>query len=226
MASQTTSLPTPSALEQFLDSKPIIFQLLRFVAIGAINTTLDFVIFNALSKFLGIESGFQLGLLNIVGFIAAMTQSYFWNKYWAFGSSENSGVKVSPLHELLRLMLVGGLGAVGFGVVLLGAKFEMEAIFYLIALGLFLGLQLILWLMFGLKQQADDHATHFMAFAIVSIIGLLINISIVTLVSTYLTPGSLGSINVDLLKNIAKIMATIVSLMWNFIGYKLVVFKQ
>jgi len=225
-ADQAPSFPIHSSLENFLDRQPIILQLLRFIAIGAINTAIDFIIFNTLSKFLGIESGVPLGLVNIAGFIVAMVQSYFWNRYWAFGDSSNSAVRVSAVRELLRLMLVGGLGAAAFAIVLLGARFQMAAIFYLIVLALFLGVQLMLWLIFNLKQKADEHATHFMVFAIVSIIGLLINIGIVSLASYYLVGGKWGIENADLLKNVAKILATVVSLIWNFIGYKLLVFRR
>jgi putative flippase GtrA len=215
----------PSALERFLNRRPVILQLLRFVAIGAINTTLDFIIFNTVSKFLGIESGFQLGLINIVGFIAAMVQSYFWNRYWTFGNANAGGVSISPIKELLRLILVGGLGAAGFVVVLLGARYQVAAVFYLVVLAVFVGVQLMLWLIFNLKQKADDHAAHFMVFAIVSIIGLLINVGIVSLASHYLV-GTRWGVNADLLKNEAKILATVVSLIWNFIGYKLLVFRR
>ncbi len=227
-AKQSQAVPTSSqsGLEQFLASRPVVLQLLRFIAIGAINTTLDFIIFNAVSKFLGIQSGFQLGLINIVGFAAAMTQSYFWNKYWAFGAGKDGMPKLSAITEFLRLVLVGGLGGSAFVVVLMGARYEMDAMFYIVTLALFLGIELILWLMFGLKNQADEHSTHFLVFTIVSIIGLLINIGIVAIVSSYLVSGSWPGLNVDLLKNAAKILATIVSLIWNFIGYKLIVFRK
>jgi putative flippase GtrA len=225
MANQQPTFPAQSGLERLLDNRPIVLQLLRFVAIGAINTALDFIIFNILSKFFGVESGFSLGLLSIVGFTAAMIQSYFWNRYWAFGGSSNEVARVSPVTELLRLILVGGLGAAAFAIVLFGARFQVAAIFYLITLALFLGVQLMLWLIFNLKQKADDHAKHFMVFAIVSIIGLLINIGIISLVSSYLASTN-SPINVDLLKNIAKILATAVALIWNFIGYKMLVFRR
>lgn len=223
---QPSALPVQSALGQFLERRPIILQLLRFIAIGAINTTLDFIIFNMISKFLGIQFGYQLGLLTIFGFTAAMIQSYYWNRYWAFGDSSPAGAtRVSLVNELLRLMLVGGLGGVGFIIVLLGARSQVNANFFLVALAVFLGVQLMLWLIFNLKQKADEHATHFMVFAIVSIIGLLINIGIVSLASNYLVGGNSGP-GADLLKNEAKILATIVSLVWNFLGYKMLVFRR
>lgn len=196
-------------------------QILRFGAIGVINTALDFIIFNFISKAFHIQVGASLGLISILGFALAMVQSYFWNRYWAFSDTG----KISPMHELLRLMLVGGLGFVTLVVILAGAKFELSPLFYLITLALFLGLELILWLTFSLKQTADQHATHFLSFTIVSLVGLIINAAIVTLASKFLDSGQAGA-NADLLKNVAKIMATVISLVWNFIGYKIFVFKK
>lgn len=210
-------------IEQILERRPVVLQILRFIAIGALNTTLDFIIFNLLSKSLNIYAGRELGFLTIVGFTAAMVQSYFWNRYWTFGKAGD--MKMSPVTEFIRLMMVGGLGAVTFVAVLIGAKYEVYPSYYLITLAIFLGVEMMLWLLYELKKKADSHANHFMAFVIVSIIGLLINAAIVGLMSSYLS-GTRFGLNLDLLKNEAKIVATLASLIWNFVGYKLFVFRN
>ena len=46
-----------SKVEKLLAEKPIILQLLRFAAIGVINTALDFIILNVVTKSLCINSG-------------------------------------------------------------------------------------------------------------------------------------------------------------------------
>lgn len=61
-------------------------------------------------------------------------------------------------------------------------------------------------------------------FATVTIIGFLLNIGIASLIVFTLTPKQL--ISPARLANIAALSATIISLVWNFIGYKFIVFKK
>ncbi len=99
-----------------LNSKPIILQLLRFAAIGSLNTALDFVILNYITKSFNVTEGLQLGILNVVSFTAAIIQSYLWNRAWTFNSNT-----VSSLQNAIRLILVGGLGFASFVAVIIGA---------------------------------------------------------------------------------------------------------
>lgn len=62
----------------------------------------------------------------------------------------------------------------------------------------------------------------FFQFLFISIIGLLINDSIVYFLTTFIPPSGL---NLAIWANIAKISATLIQLIWNFLGYKLIVFK-
>ena len=55
-------------LTQLLANKPVILQILKFAAIGALNTALDFIILNYVTKAFGVESGLNLGLLNVISF--------------------------------------------------------------------------------------------------------------------------------------------------------------
>jgi putative flippase GtrA len=82
--------------------------------------------------------------------------------------------------------------------------------------------------LFGLTFSKESQAlgTEFAAFLAVSVVGLLINSGIVALASYYLAPSLSDTVNPDTIKNLAKAMATGVSLVWNFLGYKLLVFKR
>lgn len=210
-------------INTLLQKRPVILQLLRFVAIGSINTALDFIILNYITTHLGIQSGTSLGLLNAVGFIAAVVQSYFWNKAWAF--AESGGV--SFFQNAFRLVMVGGLGFLAFVAVLLGSGYGASSAFYLMVLAAFVISELILWVGFKLSFGVQSGAgSQFATFLIVSLVGLLINSLIIVLASNVISPYLESYINADVIKNVAKIIATGVSLVWNFIGYKLFVFKK
>lgn len=203
--------------------KPIILQLLRFAAIGALNTALDFIIFNYVTKSYNVTSGVMLGVLGVFGFIAAIVQSYAWNRAWAFHSNT-----VSSFQNAVRLFLVGGLGAAAFLAVVIGAANGALPLFYLLILAAFLISEAALWLLFGLSiSDEGPSVTHQLSlFILVSLIGLVINISIIAIASHLLAPSMGESVNEDTVKNISKAMATGVSLIWNFMGYKLLVFKR
>ncbi len=214
-----------SQLSQLLARRPVILQFLKFGTIGAINTALDFLILNYLTKTFGINIGLDLGLINIVGVAAATIQSYFWNRGWAFAITN-----VSPIKNFIRLFLVGGLGLGMFILVLLGSAYGFSANFYLVLLVLFLFIEIMLWYAFGLSFQNSNNEKNvgqqFIEFIIVSVIGVVINSIVVVIVANWLSNPLSNFINVDVVKNIAKFVAICVAMVWNFIGYKLFVFKK
>ncbi len=218
---------TPSwtqALERPLVQRPVILQLLRFVAIGVINTALDFLILNFLSKTLHINAGARLGTVNVIGFSAATVQSYLWNRYWAFSDERT----VNVMKNFWRLVVIGGIGFLTFVAVVVGAKLSEPPYFYLVLLGLFIAAEAGAWFGFGIgrNDQSTDHSQRFVLFLAVSIVGLIINSVLLSLASRPLTVLPLFQANPDLVKNAAKLIATVFSLVWNFIGYKLLVFKR
>jgi putative flippase GtrA len=73
-------------------------------------------------------------------------------------------------------------------------------------------------------KSGSDNGRKFSLFLLVSIVGAVINTSIVRLISTNIHP--LFNLSSHLWLNVAAICATGVSLIWNFIGYKLFVFKN
>ncbi len=215
-----------SKISKLLNEKPVIVQMLRFVAIGALNTALDFIILNFVTTTFNVTSGIELGILNIVSFSAAVVQSYLWNKAWTFAEARGGLIQMAS-----RLVLVGGLGGVAFITVLFGAKFSAVNIFFLMILAAFLIVELVFWKSFGLTIKGatsvgQDNTKQFVIFLIVSLIGLTINSVILVFAASFITPILSESQNAATIKNIAKILATLISLMWNFAGYKLLVFKR
>lgn len=76
-------------------------------------------------------------------------------------------------------------------------------------------------------KEADEPgeiAKEFSQFIMVTLIGLAINTSIVFGVTTFITP--FFGLSLELWANLAKAAATGFSLIWNFIGYKFIVFKK
>lgn len=133
-------------------------QFVRFLAVGVLNTAIDFAVLNLLSLATGITSGNGLIPLNMISFAVAVTNSYFLNRKWTF------------------------------------------------------------------KDESGPAAKKFTVFLIVSIIGAFINTGVVRLVSTNISP--MFGLSPQLWLNFAKAVATGVSLLWNFAGFKFIVFKR
>ena len=203
-----------------LKTSTTIVQFLRFASIGFLNTGLDFLILNAISKSLGITQGWALGAVDLVSFTAALVQSYLWNRTWTFAKKEDG---IGLLKNAIRLIEVGALGVAAIISVLIASKFSAPAYVYVILLAVYLLVESSLWRRYGFHMKAGQHEAHsFTVFLLVTLIGVLINVSLVSLVSVHLQLTS----TVDLNKNIAKVLATAISLFWNFIGYKIFVFKK
>lgn len=212
-------------LNEVLAKRPVILQLLRFTAIGAINTALDFIVLNFLIAQYHIAVGAGVGFVNIPGFTLAVIQSYVWNRYWAFGDSQES----SLWKKFLRLAIVAGVGVLAFFFVLLGAKSGATPLYFAMMFVVFAVVQVSLWMMFGFfKSQGLSAAPKsvvpysLIAFLLVSLIGLGIN----SVVLGLFTHTFMVVKNAQLNANIGKLAATVFSLVWNFIGYKIFVFKK
>ncbi len=64
----------------------------------------------------------------------------------------------------------------------------------------------------------------FLQFLLISVIGWGINTSIVVLGTTFMLP--LASLSAGAWINVVKLTATFISMVWNFLGYKFIVFKK
>lgn len=204
----------------FLKYKNLIYQLGRFGGIGLLNTAVDFSIFNILIASTGITEGFQLSLLKVVAFVVAVMHSFLWNKYWTFGSIDEKFLRF-----FVRLAAVGCLGALVVLADLYGSSQQFLMLYFaLVILGLFV-CEVVVWKIFNLKLQTSGKEEQQLGlFLTVSIIGAIINAAIVGLITHYIPPAF--GVNARLWANMANILAILIAMVWNFIGYKLFVFKK
>lgn len=137
---------------------PLVLQFAKFSAAGAFNSFLDWGVLNILIALTGVASGFGYAAFKGTSFVIANFSSYFWNKYWTFGS--------------------------------------------------------------GKKQ---DEGKEFGKFFTISVVGLLINIGLASLIVNGIHVRGMSP---ERWANIGALAATLISLLWNFVGYKLWVFKK
>lgn len=85
-----------------------LFQFAKFGAIGVANFAVDIGILNLLIFFSGTAVGIAYTVFKIISFIFAVTNSYIWNKYWAFhkGGTKEAG------KEFLGFMTISVIGLV------------------------------------------------------------------------------------------------------------------
>lgn len=74
------------------------------------------------------------------------------------------------------------------------------------------------WVFEGAKQG------NFFTFVAVTVIGLLINTTVVIVITTFIPP--MFNLSPTLWANVAKVFATGFSMVWNFSGYKIIVFRR
>ena len=69
-------------------------QIIKFVAVGLINTSVDFVVLNILIFLFGTGAhGEYFVLFKGISFVVAVTNSFVFNKYWVFEQRKSIGAK-------------------------------------------------------------------------------------------------------------------------------------
>jgi len=85
---------------------PVLYQFAKFGAVGVLNSFIDFGILNLLIFLFSIGSGLWFSIFKAISFLCATTNSYFWNKYWTFESSNKP--KVSEAAKFYTIAIIGG----------------------------------------------------------------------------------------------------------------------
>lgn len=67
---------------------PVIYQFAKFAAVGTLNSFIDLGVLNLQTFLSGIPAGeitnLTFGTFKTISFLAATTNSFFWNKLWTF----------------------------------------------------------------------------------------------------------------------------------------------
>lgn len=79
------------------------------------------------------------------------------------------------------------------------------------------------WNKLWVFERASKTEAHFFQFFIVSTLGFLINVGVASFVVNVIGPP--GGIAPSAWANVGAVLATLVALAWNFLGYKFIVFK-
>lgn len=147
----------------------VIYQVAKFVLVGALNTFVDWGVLNLLIFLTSIASGWPYSAFKGASFLVATVNSYFWNKFWTFKKLSPEGASASVESE---------------------------------------------------KVSGKE----FLRFFIVSCIGFALNVGVATLVVNVWGPH--WGLAEKVWANVGAFGGTLVGLVWNFLGYKLIVFKR
>lgn len=127
--------PQPGFIDRL---PPIVWQFGRFFALGFLNTAVDFILLNALSKLLAVEQGAGLAAINAISFSIAVIHSFVWNRMWVF--TEHDAAK-----RWKGMLVIGGLGVSSLLITLAGAAAEWQAGWYFLVFILLLAGEALFW---------------------------------------------------------------------------------
>lgn len=92
--------------------RPFFFQLSKFGLIGVANTVIDLGIYNLFIFMSDVSSGYLIAVFKSFSVLAAIVNSYVWNKFWSFDKKETGNVG-EEFAQFLLVSLVGLLLNVG-----------------------------------------------------------------------------------------------------------------
>ena len=105
-----------------------IYQMGKFVLVGALNTMVDLGVLNFLMWTFGIYTGIFYSVFKGLSFLLASTNSYLWNKHWTFEKREEAFVG-QEYFKFLIIVSIGFLINVGiatFVVNVIGSQFGIS----------------------------------------------------------------------------------------------------
>ncbi len=100
-------------------SKALLGQTARFVFVGAVNTGIDFLVFNLLAYYvIGLENGWAYFFCKSIAFLAAMVNSFFFNSRFTFkGNGQKDGVWWRfSLITITAFLISSGISTAAFNV--------------------------------------------------------------------------------------------------------------
>jgi putative flippase GtrA len=120
----------------------VVWQLAKFVVVGALNTFVDLGILNLLifvSK-IDTRAGILYGLFKFISFSCAATNSYFWNKSWTFEKgSQVKGKEFAGFYFVTGIGALINVGVAVFLVKVIGPQFDIAQNLWAGAVAPFIG---------------------------------------------------------------------------------------
>jgi len=108
--------------------RPFFFQLAKFGLIGVANTVVDLGIYNLFIYLSDVSSGYLIVVFKSFSVLAAIVNSYVWNKFWSFDKKETHNIG-EEFTQFLMVSLIGlllNVGITAFVVNLIGAPAGMD----------------------------------------------------------------------------------------------------
>jgi putative flippase GtrA len=103
--------------------RPFFFQLAKFGLIGVANTVVDLGIYNLFIYISDVSTGYLIVVFKSFSVLAAIINSYVWNKFWSFEKKETHNLG-EEFTQFLMVSLVGlllNVGITAFVVNIIGA---------------------------------------------------------------------------------------------------------
>lgn len=85
---------------------PVAYQFSKFLLVGGLNFLIDLGVLNLLIALTAITGGFYAVVFKALSFLAAVTSSFLWNKFWTFRSLSVEAVGL----QFVGFLTVAGLG--------------------------------------------------------------------------------------------------------------------
>lgn len=107
---------------------PVLFQLAKFVLVGALNTFVDLGILNLLMFIFAISTGWFYSMFKATSFICSVINSYFWNKFWTYEHKETrvGGKEFGKFFSVAGTGFLLNVGIASLVVNLIGPQFGIS----------------------------------------------------------------------------------------------------
>lgn len=133
--------------------RPFFFQLSKFGLIGVANTVVDLGIYNLFIYMSDVSSGYMIVVFKSFSVLAAIINSYVWNKFWSFEKKETHSLS-EEFAQFLMVSLVGlllNVGITAFVVNVIGAPAGMAEKTWANIGGLSASILVLTWNFIGYK---------------------------------------------------------------------------